>query len=456
MARDRSGDLVSGERDLEAIVLAPLVGVGRRFLFLAAGLLAVVLVGVAAYATQLVEGLSVTGMAPTLNKQMYGIYIINFVFFIGISHAGTLISAILRVTKAEWRLPITRMAEFITVVALTVGGLMPIIDLGRPDRILNLLQYGRWNSPILWDFFSITTYMFGSLIYLFVPLIPDLALCRDRLAARVSSPKRAFYETFAVGWRGTPRQWRSLGTALTVMMVVIIPVAVSVHTVVSWIFAMTLRVGWNTAVFGAYFVAGALFSGTATLILVMAVLRRVFGLHGVIKDRQFTNLGFMLAGFSGIMLYFNLNELVTSGYKLAEGDAFFLDSILVGPFAPWFWAYILGLASPAIVMLVPRTRSFWGVIAAAVVVDVAMWIERYIIVVATLRAPQMPYTDLAEYLPSPVELAITAGAFALFVLLIAVFTKLVPIVSVWELRHEHGADPRAAEPAPAGAAAVRA
>ncbi len=436
-------------RDLESIVLEPLVGVGRRFLFLAAGLLAVVLVGTFAYATQLAEGLRVTGMATTSNKQMYGIYIINFVFFIGISHAGTLISAILRVTKAEWRLPITRMAEFITVVALSVGGLMPIIDLGRPDRILNLLAYGRWNSPILWDFFSITTYLFGSLIYLFIPLIPDLALCRDRLAARVSAPKRRFYETFAVNWRGTPRQWRSLGTALTAMMVVIMPVAVSVHTVVSWIFAMTLRVGWNTAVFGAYFVAGALFSGTATLVLVMAVLRRVFRLHAVIPDTQFRNLGLMLAGFSGIMLYFNLNELVTSGYKLAEGEGFFLDSILVGPFAPWFWAYLLGLASPAILMLVPRTRSFWGVIAAAVIVDVAMWIERYIIVVATLRAPQMPYTDLANYVPAPVELAITAGAFALFALLIAVFTKLVPIVSVWELRH-------AAVPAQAEAAAATA
>ncbi len=444
------------ERDLESTVLEPLVGLGRRFLFLAGGLAVVVLIGVVAYATQLAEGLRVTGMAATLNKQMYGIYIINFVFFIGISHAGTLISAILRVAKAEWRLPITRMAEFITVVALSVGGLMPIIDLGRPDRILNLLQYGRWNSPILWDFFSITTYLFGSLIYLFIPLIPDLALCRDRLAGRVSAPKRWFYEVSSVRWRGTPRQWRSLGTALTVMMVVIIPVAVSVHTVVSWIFAMTLRVGWNTAVFGAYFVAGALFSGTATLILVMAVLRRVFRLHGVIKDRQFTNLGFMLAGFSGIMLYFNLNELVTSGYKLAEGEGFFLDSILVGPFAPWFWAYILGLASPAIIMLIPKTRSFWGVIVASLIVDIAMWIERYIIVVATLRAPQMPYTNLAEYFPSTAELAISLGSVALFVLLIAVFSKLVPVVSVWELRHERAPEPREPEAVPAGPAAVRA
>ncbi|MBI2774231.1 MAG: polysulfide reductase NrfD [Chloroflexi bacterium] len=438
--------------DLEAIVLAPLVGIGRRFLFLAAALLAVVLVGAGAYALQLAEGLRVTGMADTQNKQMYGIYIINFVFFIGISHAGTLISAILRVTKAEWRLPITRMAEFITVVALTVGGLMPIIDLGRPDRLLNLLMYGRWNSPILWDFFSITTYLFGSLIYLFIPLIPDLALCRDRLAGRVSPPKRAFYEIFSVRWRGTPLQWRRLATALTVMMVVIIPVAVSVHTVVSWIFAMTLRVGWNTAVFGAYFVAGAIFSGTATLILVMAILRRTFRLHAVIADRQFTNLGLLLAGLSGIMLYFNLSELVTVGYKLEEGEGFFLDSILVGAFAPWFWAYILGLASPAILMLVPKTRSFWGVIVAAVVVDVAMWIERYIIVVATLRVPQMPYTDLANYLPSAVELAITAGAFALFALLIAAFTKIVPIVSVWELRHGAPASRAAPEAMPAAAA----
>lgn len=434
----------TADDSLEALALDPLVGVGRRFTYLVIGLLVILGIGIAAYVTQLASGLRVTGMAPTVNKAMWGVYIINFVFFIGISHAGTLISAILRVSKARWRLPITRIAEMITVVALSVGGLMPIIDLGRPDRIKNIFVFGRWNSPILWDFFSITTYLVGSLIYLFLPLIPDLALCRDRLSDRVSGPKRWFFQTFAVNWRGTATQRRTLATALTIMMVLIIPVAVSVHTVVSWIFGMTLRVGWNSTVYGAYFVAGAIFSGTATLILVAAILRRVYRLRAYIEDRHFVNLGYLLAGMSLIMLYFNLSEFVTTGYKKEEGEVFYLSSVLIGRFAPWYWFYILGgLALPALLMLVPRTRTFTGVIAAAVLVDVAMWIERYIIVVATLRAPQMPYTDLASYVPTWVELAITAGAFALFALLIAVVSRLIPIVSVWEVR-EHGE--AAAEP----------
>jgi len=431
---------------LESLALEPLVGLGRRFLLLVAGLLVVVAIGVVAYAVQLVEGLQVTGMAPTVNKVMWGIYIINFVFFIGISHAGTLISAILRVSQAEWRRPITRMAEFITVVALSVGALMPIFDLGRPDRIPNLFVYGRWNSPILWDFFSITTYLFGSLIYLYLPLIPDLALCRDRLSARVSRPKRWLFHALAVGWQGTPGQRAALARALTLMMVLIIPIAVSVHTVVSWIFAMTLRIGWNSTVFGIYFVAGAIFSGTATLIIVMAILRRVFRLRPHIPDRQFVNLGYLLAALSLVMLYFNLSEYVTAGYKLEEGEAAHLGSILVGAFAPWYWFYVLGgLVLPALLMLAPWTRTFWGVLAGAVLADVAMWVERYIIVISTLRTPQMPYTDLAAYLPTWVELAITAGAFALFALLIACFAKLVPIVSIWEVREheeEAGAQPR--------------
>ncbi len=439
---------------LEPLLLEPLVGVGRRFLFLVAGLLVVLGIGLFAYVIQLREGLAVTGMAPTINKVMWGVYIINFVFFIGISHAGTLISAILRVTKARWRLPITRMAEFITVVALSVGGLMPIIDLGRPDRILNVFTYGRWNSPILWDFFSITTYLFGSLTYLFVPLIPDLALCRDRLSNRVSGPKRWFFHLFSVNWHGTPIQRRLLAKALTIMMIVIIPVAVSVHTVVSWIFAMTMRLGWNSTVYGAYFVAGAIFSGMATLILVMAILRRVFKLHPVIPDRQFVNLGLMMAGFSLIMIYFNLSEFVVTGFKLEEGEPLYLGSILVGDFAGWYWFYMLGgIVLPAFLMLFRPTRTFWGTIVASVLVDIAMWIERYIIVVATLRAPQMPYTDLASYVPSWVEVAITAGAFALFALVIAIFTKLVPIVSVWEVREDREeVEAREARPVPAPAA----
>ncbi|MBI2236919.1 MAG: polysulfide reductase NrfD, partial [Actinobacteria bacterium] len=394
-------------------------------------------VGVGLYAdtAQLRRGLKVTGMAPTLNKVMWGLYITNFVFFIGISHAGTLISAMLRVSHAEWRRPITRMAEFITVVALTVGALFPIFDLGRPDRMLNVLRYGRWPSPILWDFFAIATYFVGSVMYLYLPLIPDLATCRDRLASSVSRRKRAFYRTLSIGWTGSPEQRRNLAAAIGVMMIVIIPVAVSVHTVVSWIFAMTLRTGWNTAVFGIYFVAGAIFSGIATLILVMAVLRKVFHLEPYITERHFVNLGYLLAALAMIMLYFNISEFVTIGYKLEGNEPVYLGQVFTGDFAPLYWFYVaLGLVLPALVMAVRRTRRIAWVVGVALLVDVSMWLERYIIVVASLRVPQMPYPGLAHYFPSWVEVAITTGSFALFALIIALFVKVFPVVSIWEIR----------------------
>ncbi len=216
--------------------------------------------GVYAWLYQLDNGLHVTGMRDRIS---WGLYISTFVFFIGISHAGTLISAILRVSNAGWRAPITRIAEFITVVALVGGASFIIVDMGRPERLLNVFLFGRWQSPIMWDVLAITTYIMASVIYLYLPMIPDLALFRDRLAnapGRLGAWRHRLYTTLAVGWRATPGQHRSLAKAIGTMMVLIIPIAVSVHTVVSWIFGMTLRSGWNSTVFGIFFVAGAIFS----------------------------------------------------------------------------------------------------------------------------------------------------------------------------------------------------
>ena len=422
---------------LEETALAPLRRTGAGYYVLVVILVGLVGLGAYAYSIQLRRGLAVTGMAATANKVMWGLYITNFVFYIGISHAGTLISAILRISNAGWRTPITRMAEFITVVALSVGALFPIFDLGRPDRLLNVIQYGRWPSPILWDFFAISTYLVGSVLYLYLPLIPDLATCRDRLVGAVSRRKTWLYRTFALGWTGSAEQKRNLAAALGTMMIVIIFVAVSVHTVVSWIFAMTLRTGWNTAVFGIYFVAGAIFSGIATLIIVMAVLRRTCHLERYVTERQFVNLGYLLAALAMIMLYFNVSELVTTGYKLEGSSPVYLGQIFTGSFAPMYWFYIVaGLLLPGIVMLFRRTRTIPAIVGIAILVDVSMWLERFIIVVASLRVPQMPYLNPARYFPTWIELAISVGSLALFALLIAIFMKVFPVLSIWEIREQ--------------------
>jgi molybdopterin-containing oxidoreductase family membrane subunit len=426
---------------LEEVALAPLTRASRGYWAFVGLLAAVVTWGLYAYVTQVRTGLVVTGMR---DKVLWGLYITNFVFFIGISHAGTLLSAILRVSRAGWRVPVTRMAEFITVFALMVGAAFPMIDLGRPDRIPNIFLYGRWQSPILWDVLAIFTYLTGSIIYLYLPLIPDLALCRDRIGGHVTALKRWFYTVGAVGWQGTPGQHRRLGLAMGLMMVIIIPVAVSVHTVVSWIFAMTLRAGWNSTVFGIYFVAGAIFSGIATIIIVMAIFRRLYHLEAFITAKQFRYLGYMLGAFAVIMVYFNLSEYLVIGYKLSEGEDVLLGSLFSGRFASFFWSYVLGgLLLPALLVFLPVTRSILGVIVAAVLVDVSMWLERYLVVVASLSVPLMPY-EPATYVPTWVEWSITAAAFAGFTLAITLFSRLFPVISIWEVK-EQAAQEQAAE-----------
>ncbi|MCL7454007.1 MAG: polysulfide reductase NrfD, partial [Anaerolineae bacterium] len=261
----------------KAALLRSVYQSGRRVYILAGVLLALVAWGAFAYVYQLRLGLGVTG----LNRPVFwGLYIVNFVFFIGVSHAGTLVSAILRITGAEWRRPITRAAEAITVFSLILGVSSILIDLGRIDRVWTMLRYGRFQSPLLWDLSSVSVYLTCSVIYLYLPLIPDVALLRDRMAADGKRSRRWWlYDKLSLGWSGTQSQWHRLERAISIMAVLIIPVAVSVHTVVSWIFAMTLQPTWHSTIFGPYFVVGAIFSGIATLLIVMAIIRKAYGLE---------------------------------------------------------------------------------------------------------------------------------------------------------------------------------
>jgi molybdopterin-containing oxidoreductase family membrane subunit len=422
---------------LEETTLDPARKTTRNYYAVLFFLLAVTGWGVYAYTFQVRRGLVVTGMSDRIS---WGLYITMFVFFIGISHAGTLISAILRVSHAGWRSPVTRMAEFITAVALMTGALFVIVDLGRPDRFLNVLRYGRWQSPIVWDVVAVTTYLTASMVYLYLPMVPDLAFFRDRMAPFVSKPKHMIYRILAINWRGTSDQKRHLGRAISIMMILIIPIAVSVHTVVSWIFAMTLREAWNSTIFGFFFVAGAIFSGIATLIVVMAILRRVYRLEEYITPKHFLYLGYLMAAMAGVMIYANLSEYITAGFKFEEGTDFLFRQLFINEFAPYFWFYFIGgLLTPVVFMFIRQLRTIGGIVTAAVFVDLGMFVERYFIVVTGLRAPLLPY-EPASYSPTWVEWSITAGGFAFFALLITLFVKVFPIMAVWEMTEESEAE----------------
>jgi molybdopterin-containing oxidoreductase family membrane subunit len=275
-------------------LLRPLFHTSWRFYTGAGILVAIGLAGIAAFLYQVNSGLGVAGITRPV---FWGFYITNFVFWIGISHAGTLISAILRLVDAGWRRPVTRCAEAITVFALVIGGQFPVIHLGRPWLFFWLIPYPserhiwpNFRSPLLWDFLAITTYITGSLTFLLLPIIPDWATVRDRSAGL----RKRIYTILALGWQGTPREWHRLEVAMRIMAVAIIPVAVSVHTIVSWDFAMALVPMWHSTMFGPYFVAGAIFSGIAALIIAMALLRKFLHLEEYLKPIHFDNLGKLL------------------------------------------------------------------------------------------------------------------------------------------------------------------
>lgn len=413
--------------------LAPAGRMGRLWIGF---LLAVMAAGLWAYVWQCVHGLKVTAMREYIS---WGVYMTNFVFFIGVSHAGTLISAILRVTNAEWRRSITRMAEAITVFALMVGAPMVIIDMGRPDRILNVLIHGRFNSPILWDVCSICTYLCGSLFYLYVAMIPDFALLAPPAPVwERRTLRQRLYRWLSLGYRGTPEQRLFLERALATMAVIIIPVAISVHTVVSWIFGMTLRPGWHSTIFGPYFVIGAIFSGTAAIITAMAVFRKVYHLENFLTERQFQNLGRLMLALNLLYIYFTLSEYLTTWYGAETAENRLID-VLMGRgaygIAFWSWAVFCLFLPVFIVMYPNRKNLITRLVVASILINIGMWIKRYLIIVPTLLSPYIPAEAagvVPSYFPTWVEWTVTADGLATFLLLFTLFAKLFPIVSIWE------------------------
>ncbi|HKM75136.1 MAG TPA: NrfD/PsrC family molybdoenzyme membrane anchor subunit [Candidatus Bathyarchaeia archaeon] len=418
-------------KDTTDLLLEPLTRRSNRYYLLVSVLLAISGWGVYAYAVQVTSGIGVLGVR---SEVMWGVYITNFVFFIGISHVGALMSAILRLTGADWRKPITRLAEVVTFASLCAALTWPIAHLGRPDRWFNLLIYPKLQSPLVWDLLCIGTYTIGSTIFLYLPLIPDIAKCRDRLT-NVSRFRRWIYSVLSLGWSGSEYEMKQLEKAIGIMTILIIPIAISVHTIVSWDFAMQLRTGWDSTIFGPYFVAGALLSGVATVLLVMAALTKFDHLDAFITRKHFDYIATLLLALDVVLIYFTINEYMVPGYKVLgqntlEGQ--WLSSLLWGIYWPRFWFQIIaGLIVPAIILAVPRTRTITGYLVAALLIDIGMWVERFNIVVPSLALPQLPYA-WGLYSPTWVEISTTAASFAGVALVYLVFTRTFPIITIWE------------------------
>jgi molybdopterin-containing oxidoreductase family membrane subunit len=396
---------------------------------------ALVIAGFYAYVYQLQRGLWVTGLNQ---KVSWGFYIINCVFFIGISYGGAMTSAILRLTNAKWRAPLTRLAEATAVAALLVGAVYPIIDLGRPDRFYFLFLYPQVGSPIVWDLVAIGTYIAASFVFLYLPLIPDIAICRDQLGPTAGRVRRTLYRVLALGWRGERRQERSLARGIGIMAVLIIPLAVSVHSVLAWLFAVTARGGWHSTIFAPLFVLAAMLSGVAAVILVVAALRKVYGLQDFITGRHFRYLSYLMIALAVGYLYFMVSEYLTEAYVLEESTTPVLEAIFTGTYAPAFWSFtVIGLLLPLVIASLPGRYPVARACVASVLVIGGMWLKRFLIVVPGMAEPIMPW-EWGRYAPTWVEVTITVGSAAAIPLLLILFFRFFPVMSVHEMEEVEG------------------
>jgi len=410
----------------DSILFEHVLKTGKGFYITVSILIVLVIWGIYAYLTQYHTGLAVTGLSRQI---FWGVYITNFVFFIGISHAGTFISAILRVVKAEWRRPISRGSELTTVFILMFGVGSVLIDLGRPDRMLYVLRYPHFRSPLLWDVCSIMTYLTVSSISLYLALIPDIALLRD-----LGEKRKWFYQVLALGWTGTEKQHRRLEKAITFVSILVIPVMITVHTVVSFVFAMTIQPMWHSAIFGPYFVTGAIFSGVASVTIVMAILRKAYHLENYMKPIHFNNLGVFLMAMTLLWFYFTFTEFITVVYGNEPVHMTIFWSKINGRFSFLFWLHFtLCFIIPLPILVFRKTRTITGTIIASISIVAGMWLERFVIIVPTLTNQRLPIAG-AIYIPTWVEWSILIGCLSLFTLLYTLFTKLFPIVPVWEVR----------------------
>ena len=413
--------------------LRPLDGAGAGFWALLTGLSLITAWGLAAWGYQLVHGLHVTGLSDRI---FWGTYETNLVTFIGLSYGGAVVSAILRLTGAEWRSPITRLAEATALVTLVIGAVFPVIHLGRPERLWEMFTRPNLSSPLVWDLIAVMTYLFATMVFLYLPLIPDLAAAREEYAARGGPRWRVrLYDRLSLGWSDAPQQKRLLEWGVGVMSVLIIPLAVTVHSVLSWAFALTVREGWHSTIYAPYFVIAALYSGVAAVVLVVAAFRRAYRLQSFIETRHFRYLGFLMLTLGLTYLYFTFSEYLTEGYANTRASVEVLGLLLQYRFAPLFWSFVVGgVLLPVALVAVPRTRTAAGVTSAAALVVAAMWLKRFLIVVPAEALSLMP-GGLAAYRPSWVEVSITIGAAAAIPLLLMLFFRVFPVLAVWEMEH---------------------
>lgn len=404
---------------------------GKRDTIWTISLIVIILIGLVAYIDQLITGQEVTNMR---DYALWGIYISNFVFFVATSFVGTVTVAILRLTNNSWRTPLVRIAEIISVAAIIMAGITIMIDMARPDRLLNLFIHARLQSPITWDVVIIPTYIVISLLLLYFPLIPDFAILKTHFKKK--EPKLSkFYGKLALNWTGSKAQKLLQEKSIRIIAIMIIPVGLLLQTIDAWLFSTTYRIGWDSTNFAPYFISGAFVAGVGALVTLIYIIRKAKRLENYITDYHFDKLGKLLALACLIYLYFNINEYVIPLFTAKKGELVHLETLFTGSYSILFWAVtVIGLILPIIVLLFKKGRKPNTMVVIGLMVVIGSWWKRFVIVTPTLLHPFLPIQGVPEswrhYFPSLHEWLITFATLAMAFLIITVCVRYLPVIPI--------------------------
>ncbi|MCF6169196.1 NrfD/PsrC family molybdoenzyme membrane anchor subunit [Lutibacter sp.] len=394
-------------------------------------LIVIIIAGVIAYIDQLIKGQIVTNMR---DYALWGIYISNFVFFVATSFVGSVTVAILRLTKNTWRTPVVRIAEIIALAAIVMAGITIMIDMARPDRLLNLFIHARIQSPITWDVIIIPTYITLSFLLLYFPLLPDLAILKEYYKKDKPTLSK-WYGKLSLNWKGSKVQKSIQTKSIQIIALMIIPVGLILQTIDAWLFSTTYRIGWDSTNLGPYFIAGAFVAGIGALVTIVYIIRRAYKLEDYITEFHFDKLGKLLVLACLTYLYFNINEYLIPAFTATEDEATHLNTLFTGHYAPLFWFVTIGgLIIPIIVLLFKKGRKPLPMFIIGLIVVVASWWKRYLIVTPTLLHPFLPIQGVPEswhhYFPSVHEWLITSATLAMALLIITILVRYLPIIPI--------------------------
>tara|TARA_R110001583_G_scaffold11264_5_gene51252 strand:- start:1482 stop:2795 length:1314 start_codon:yes stop_codon:yes gene_type:complete len=401
-------------------------------------LIVIIILGIIAYIDQLIKGQEVTNMR---DYALWGIYISNFVFFVATSFVGSVIVAILRLTKNTWRTPLVRIAEIIALASIVMAGITIMIDMARPDRLLNLFIHARLQSPITWDVIIIPTYIVLSFLLLYFPLIPDLAILKKHYKDDKPTLSK-WYGKLALNWTGSKVQKAIQEKSIKIIALMIIPVGLILQTIDAWLFSTTYRIGWDSTNFGPYFIAGAFVAGIGALVTIIYIVRRVYKLEEYITEFHFDKIGKLLVLACLTYLYFNINEYLIPAYTATVDEAIHLETLFTGHYSILFWLVMVGgLIVPTIILLFKKGRKPLPMFIVGLLVVLGSWWKRYIIVTPTLLHPFLPIQGVPEswrsYFPSVHEWLITFATLAMAFLIITILVRYLPIIPIQRTADEN-------------------